>query len=545
MRTKVIYIFHCVVLIGLWGASGFAKDEVVYVPETGLDICPLPEFTPTKSTIDEDEPGQRPVDPDQDLKDLGTDFVNEHFFSTNDTLFNFMRLVYGRIEAVLNRFVLENDFDDKAITLLFKGGNVLRMVANESLDLLDPKERNFLQKEYGQYFKRSDADFSVYVDELRLKELDYDSTFATINELVFKELGELRKEFHENPGDYFNFLRLKPKVAAKTLRTALDNLNQIKSISDEKSEWFQTKFTQFQLLDDKALPEPSCPFVGQHDFQSLPEDGKISRIRLSLNPDWITNSDNQAIESYLSSDPNQKVKFFLVRSKVAFEAFFMKDGVLKRKPVVGELIDVSLPHRKDDHLRSFLDNYDDNITTYTLKSSDGQEVKIKSYTLSYLAQDLQFILFDSAERPWEDKKYEKRIYRQFFLNIAEILGAYGLGAKEIDQYVTEIRGNIIEPLKKLYPMNGQAAGIIEDVKSRAHDIATEFSKLKSASKFWTELAKFVDVLDDKPKKDDQEQFESFLKIIEKNLDNTEKMGHHKPVDIDIEEIRNVEIENVL
>ena len=105
------------------------------------NACPLSDFKPDTFQVDKDKPGVPFIDEDQDLKELGTSVVVDDFFTTPDTLYNFMKLVYQRIENALAIYRKEKGLEEGSIFLLFKGGNVLRMVANEIFALLPPKAR--------------------------------------------------------------------------------------------------------------------------------------------------------------------------------------------------------------------------------------------------------------------------------------------------------------------------------------------------------------------------------------------------------------------
>lgn len=510
-------------------------------------LCPMPDFTPTKITHDEDEPGVKAIDHDQELKDVGTQFVVGQFFTTKDTLFNFMKLVYGNIDEALKDYREKLGLEERAVFLIFKGGNVLRMVANEVFEIVPPEAREFLKSKYAESFKRSDADFSVYVDETKLSGLDYDRVFAEINELVLRELNKIRQEFYKNPQQYFNFFRLNSNFASQQMKKYFDQLKDLEAVKDEENPtWFDAKFHQFQLLNDRANSEPKCAYHGQYDFRILPEEGKIVQWKISQKPSWITNSDNRAIEGTWGSDPSKIVKFFLSRSKITFEVFYTKDGIIKRKPIGGELIDVSLPHRHDDRLRAFLDNYDKNIANYTLISEDRKEqFTMKSYSLLNLAEDLQFILFDSFLRPWEDKKYEKRLKRLFFLYIIEMLGKLGLGSSEIIKYVDDVKEKILKPLDTLYPINEASQGIADLVKTNVEQIKETWKNLGVVNEFWHAVIEIIhNRLLKSPLENDQTGFLDFLAAIRQNLDNMERLARMSPIIINPEKVYNVEIENL-
>lgn len=498
---------------------------LMLVPVYGLsknDVCPLPDFSTDKVAAWEIPHEERYLDKDQEIKDLGTDIVVKKFFNTPETLFNFVNLVYGNIDNALKSYRKNNNLENRAIFLVFKGGNVLRMLANGVFDLLPPKARDLLKAEYAQYFKRSDADFSVYVDEKKLRDLNYDKVLGEVSDLVFLELNKIREIIKKDPQKYFNLMQVKSDFGMKELSSFFDQLKNLNAIKDKDNEkWFNAKFTQLQFGDFLASPGIKCDYKGRYDYKYRIVNNKMVETKLSEKPDWIYNTDNRTIELPVGSDPNNTVKFFLLRSKVAFEYTYEKDGVLTRKPIGGELIDVSLPHRKDFRLREFLDNYDKEIAKYTLISPLAAEEKItiNSYSPAGLAQDLQMMILEQFDRPWHGgPKYTKRVNRFFFMAILEMLYDYGLESVEAQKYLSDVKEKIIKPLSSLYPLNNSHDVVLE-LKNNIDQIALEYeNKMAVTNRFWQGFGKLLDDLIKNPQADDREGFEDFLKAIEKNID---------------------------
>ncbi len=165
----------------------------------------------TKLSIDVSTSADAPyVDVNREVKDFGTNFVVTEFFKSEKSLFNFMKLVYTTIDRELRTYRYVHGLDDRAVFLIFKGGNVLRIVANQVLSLVPPETKTFLENAYEGIFKRSDADFSVLVDPKRLKRLNYDRTLTELIDRTHNALNSLRVEFTKNPGKYFSFMQLDP-----------------------------------------------------------------------------------------------------------------------------------------------------------------------------------------------------------------------------------------------------------------------------------------------------------------------------------------------
>lgn len=510
--------------------------------ETDKDVCPISESSVEKITVGTPTLTDQSdfVDKSRNIKDLGTDIVVKNFFTTPDTLFNFMKLVYGDIEQALNKYKKSNKLDENAIFLLFKGGNVLRMVFHGVLDMLPPDAKNLLKEVYAPDFKRSDADFSVYIDENKLGDLKYDTVLENITDLVFERLNSIREEFKADPQKYFNFFRFRKDYMRKELAKYFDQANELPALEDATNdEWYKAKFKQIRLLDKAAKLKPDCEYVGQVDYQFKAVKGEIIGTPRSTKPDWIVNTDNRTLEWPWGSDPNKTVKFTLVRSKIPFDYIYEREGKLRRKPIGGELIDVSIPHRQDSAIRNFLDNYDKNVVEYSLYLETPEDgITLKAYSLANLAEDLQTILFDQFDRPWNGgPKYAKRINRLFFLSMVEVLGTYGMGSKNSKAYYQEIKNDILNPLEDLYPLTEKSKETAEAVVKNVKRLKRDWPELTVANNFWTAFSELVaDRLIKSPLKEDKEEFKNVLEAINKNIEVADKLNDMPLMKIKPEEV---------
>ena len=179
-------------------------------------------------------------------------------------------------------------------------------------------------------------------------------------------------------------------------------------------------------------------------------------------------------------------------------------------------------------------------------SSINEQLKMKSYSLSNLFEDLQFILFDSFDRPWHGGlKYTKRVYRLFFLSIVEMLGSEYQGTPLAAQYLASVREKILKPLAALYPINDQNRAAAVGVKHEAEQLAQNYPGMAITNEFWVALGEFVNSrLLQKPLDDDQVGFKGFLEEIEKNLDTALKVQQIPAERIDPKAAYQVDVENL-
>ena len=92
-----------------------------------------------------------------------TDFVSDNFFDRSSRLFRFLNVVFSHYNDMLDQFKKQKGLREKDVIFLFKGGNVLRIVAKDFfLELPENTSRNIVNY-YSSFFKRSDADFSIFL----------------------------------------------------------------------------------------------------------------------------------------------------------------------------------------------------------------------------------------------------------------------------------------------------------------------------------------------------------------------------------------------
>lgn len=499
-------------------------------------VCPNIDFSLNDANlITSKDDDQEYVDENRDVKDLGTSIVVKSFFKTPDTLFNFLKLVYGNLDKVLENYRLGKNLAEHSIFLVFKGGNVLRMMANTIFEEMPPQARDLLKEKYANDFKRSDADFSVYINENKLNGLDYETTFNELTKILFDELAVIRKEFEANPAKYFSFFQYNNDYAVKELQSYLPQLSDVAAVKDPNNEtWFNANFKQIQLNNIKVNPSLNCKYQGNFDYAFRVKGDDILSITASDKTDWISNSDNRTLEFPMGNMPGQVIKFSLVRSKVIFEYTYEKDGVMYRKPIGGELIDVSLPHRKDSSLANFFK--DNNIVDFTVVSNEGEdEFTMKVYSTPYLAHDLHNILFDSFDRPWNGgHKYLKRLNRLMFLAITEMVGDYGLGSVDMQNYVTKIN-DIISLFTQSAQINNE----------QMLELTNSWPDMHIMNNFMISLNKLMVKLSTDAQENDKEELKGLLEVVNQAMEIAKQIANLPKASItNINQIRKVNINKI-
>jgi hypothetical protein len=106
--------------------------------------------------------------------------------------------------------------------------------------------------------------------------------------------------------------------------------------------------------------------------------------------------------------------------------------------------------RDDVTVKNFFDNPNRSahITEYTLEF-DGKISTFKSYTLLALIHDLERMLFIDNKRPWDDRKYAKRVNRLFYLLFIDVFMTIDNG-KERLQIFHDLKNHVFaQPLNNI------------------------------------------------------------------------------------------------
>jgi hypothetical protein len=131
--------------------------------------------------------------------------------------------------------------------------------------------------------------------------------------------------------------------------------------------------------------------------------------------------------------------FSLARLKVNFlvnlETTDNKYGIIN---IPSELIDISIAYFDDHKIKSGFagrKQIKDLYTKYDFSNSNVEKFSFWSYNIASFIHDLHVILFDDVSLPWNDNKYEKRLYRILFFSIIQILSKRN---EEINEFIKDL-----------------------------------------------------------------------------------------------------------
>ncbi len=439
----------------------------------------VPDYKSKAETLQKFQKQTDYTDDNRDFKDIMTKFVVDEFYKSDEENANFIQLITDIFDNMIEQYCLNKQIDNNDVLFLYKGGNVLRVLALEAMNSQPGELKDNLMKAYEQFFKKSDADFTIYINP-NMDENKFRKTFDDLSVMTFISLCYIRAIFFQNLADHFSYARLNNTIKKQILTSYLNKLNSSSSLQDSKNEYFGGEFISLRLGNEevgkdkpitlnplpnsqaskieKSSDEAKISFGGQQNgsrqdhlivddtqsgeliYYTTPiinffqkynmlgtnEGEKI--LQFILGPLGRTNSSTIYV-SYNSTLDFAKSKFNLMRAKVNFSSEFRtSNGDIIKKNLNGELIDVSIIDLKTLKLPGMSVHEDlSRVRQYT-DSSLGVTMRFKSYSLKFFIHDLIFIVFENAEFPWDDRKYAKRLARLFFLYLIDMMDRqYGLG----------------------------------------------------------------------------------------------------------------------
>lgn len=121
------------------------------------------------------------------------------------------------------------------------------------------------------------------------------------------------------------------------------------------------------------------------------------------------------------------IKFYLARTKINFK-------INGSKNIAGELIDISIPHRKDSQMSKYTTSkkFKKNLDKHIIKNHDAdRDFDYYSINIEYIIKDLMNILYTQNVFPWDDTKYLKRIARLIYFIFANHLDRYRMYVRNL------------------------------------------------------------------------------------------------------------------
>jgi len=521
-------------------------DKMVALIKTGQYELPPPAPTSVTATFEKQEEF---VDLKREIKGIMTELVTNEFLRSQDYIAKYINLINHTFSTAIEKYKQQYSLPEYSIFFVFKGGNVLRIVANKFMRSLPGVVSEILDKYYGASFKKSDADFSIYIDT-HLE--NYEKIFKDMTTLAYLLLNQIRNELYPNVDKYFDFYRYNDKNKKEILQEYLDRLNSSNSIKNEeinplhKGQFISLLFNKLQVknresTDDYDKMKLKYNFGTQKDGTKLDyvitEQNQNSVFLYSMIPfhklDQTKNplineiiddqkkiyGDQTSTHFYVTANdtlkfhsPDKKIYtyFNLVRMKANFKTEFVdKDDTGYVINTNGEMIDVSISHKSSSEMDHFFDDdMKSRLHKYTFEAGENS-FEFLSYSIDYLMYDLETILFKQPEYPWEDRKYAKRIRRLLFLYFVDMItNLKGKTLAQMQKYLIAIKSFCVLPFTSI--------NSIKDINEYTKHVENFLNKTDSYQFHFRKILKQVIRVGKKTNINIQE-FHEFMRLLNENL----------------------------
>jgi hypothetical protein len=432
-------------------------DEIYRIIDLtkGHQYFKIPKFDQQKSQFKIYEKVEEPVDEMKELKDILSDFVTTEFLKNDNTRSLFVGTICNIFNKSITYYKKIHGLNDKDILFLYKGGNILRLEYNNFKNKLPCYVSNDITDIYDNYFKLSDADFTIYINP-NLN--NFDMIHDHISSLTYLLCNYVRCIIGKKLSSYFDYFKYTTSIKEQhLLKNVLDKLNQAKLLNDEKSQFYNGKFIKidfdidsYQQIDMRSMNDVKLgnekgndlennffsPYKSDFSIVDNPSDSKTMIFYTQTNEDFLKKLSNlsilceNSINKFMYISNNNIIRFEtkggtiyfdLIRVKINFKIYFLdSNNNIRIHNIGGELIDITIPKKIDYILHHFYTNPNVFSKKYNVTINENK-VSFTGYSTLYLVEDLERILFTDVNYPWEDKKYVKRLNRLMLLYFFEIV----------------------------------------------------------------------------------------------------------------------------
>lgn len=325
-------------------------------------------------------------DEKREYKDLLTSYINSIYIRYNKTELDILSTIVKYIQPKLDKYKCK---------LIFKGGNVNRLISNNVLSGLPYEIADKIKNDFSDFLKFSDNDFTVYIPDDNFEKYYNNVLFD-----IFEGLIELQNE-----------VLLPMSKGEKNLPIELNNFDT------NPPDW--KKLERYSQAIEFNTPKKE--YIKVSDLEFIPKGVFYSNI-------------NDALEF-------GDVRFGLCRTKINF--YNQNLGI----DAQGEFIDISVPYKGYD---GFPENYKkfmrENVKVLRIEGNGKNDsVELPCVNINYLINDLTRMMSKDRTFPWEDRKWKKRLARLLlFIFLYNIMRAFN----DVKGRGPSLR--ILKDLKKYY-----------------------------------------------------------------------------------------------
>lgn len=189
------------------------------------------------------------TDLQREFKDIMTELITNEFLKTQDVMVEFISIIYDIIDRAITQYKQKKGLSPKDIVFIYKGGNALKSIYLKYLNEVPGIVGDSIYNAFNKYFKRSDADFQIYINP---KLPIWETVYHDMKLLSYLTINRIRNLFLVDPEKYFDFYKYDKEYRQNILSKHLNNLNNSNII---KSDIFTKGLDTLTPEDYKNIQE--------------------------------------------------------------------------------------------------------------------------------------------------------------------------------------------------------------------------------------------------------------------------------------------------
>lgn len=195
------------------------------------------------------------VDIEMPFKGVMTDLVTYEFLKSREVYARFTYSFTTLMLFALNRYRTKMGLAETDIGFIFKGGDVLRQIIEKFADEESGEFTNFFREHFGQFFKKSDADFQIAINP-NIPEPKYTQVYKDMQIMAYCILVRVRTIYLGEHTYSTDFEMLKPEYAVPVLKKYVDKLNATADNLPADNPYKNVKFISL-VYDNLAYTDPA------------------------------------------------------------------------------------------------------------------------------------------------------------------------------------------------------------------------------------------------------------------------------------------------
>ena len=408
----------------------------------------------------------QPISPKIFIRDILTQYTIKNIFDLN-TQNKLIHIINKIMRSMYDQFYNKTKI---RVYFIYRGGNILKMYKSSFESILPGKARKIFEEEFDEYFKNSDIDFYNVIEDYKKYSEDELVYINKYIQMMCYYGAYVARIFVMNNFNLFEYCRSNTVALNEDFQKLLDKMNEEKKASEiseiRKTKFIGLGFNQFMFMEegydmDKILKLPKSKIIDEfiHNvddisvFENYKKFKKSGRYDLNISPKEEhvdvnpINYDqknlfkenfsklmeelvekNKIFDYYISNNneiynKDEYVDFSLVRLMINYVIVYERNGKYGLTNGSSELFDLSIGH-PDDKMYSVYNSKA--IVPHVFEYEDGLEDEIYIPAIHTTIVDLNKILYEGQDFPWEDQKYGKRLYRLMILLFVEEISRHSL-----------------------------------------------------------------------------------------------------------------------